>query len=201
VIKGSAKEVVVGVGVAAAAPAETGIVAAVGVDDDSVIETVGVIILDARIGSVSMGEGITSMASPDCCLDRPDCPRDILDPRREIAGESGAGRVDVNDGEGGFDCCSIKDDAGVLNSDVPGDDEARDGAKVALPTRDGLDSAVSGQDAGVTNGDDEDEWEGDGAKVGMIIGVGFIAVKEDVEETSSDLESITGWVSQDGVGP
>jgi len=39
---------------------------------------------------------------------------------------------------------------------------------VALPT----DGAVSGQDAGVTNGDDDDEWGGDGAKVGMII-VGF----------------------------
>ncbi len=59
------KEVAPGVGVVASAAAEVGIAAAVGVDDDSVMETVGVIVLDARIGSVSMGEGITSMASPD----------------------------------------------------------------------------------------------------------------------------------------
>jgi len=59
-------------------------------------------------------------------------------------------------------------------------------------TRDGLHGAVSGQDAGVTNGDDEDEWAGEGDKVGMII-VGVIAVKEDLDEVeeTSDLESET----------
>lgn len=60
------KVVAAGVGVVAGAAVEAGIAAAVGVDEDSVTETVGVIKLDAGIvGSVSIGEGITSMASPD----------------------------------------------------------------------------------------------------------------------------------------
>ena len=78
------------------------------------------------------------MASPDF-LDQVDGPSDNLDPHRDIAGKRNVGRVDVKRG-------SAKDDTGVLNADVPGDDEVGDGG---AKLNDGYGSAKD--DAGVLN--------------------------------------------------
>ena len=149
-----------------------------------------------------------------------------------------SGRDDV-EREGGFDGRSAKDDPGVLNADVSGDDNDEwegDDVKViigvgVMAVKEDLDNEVetsdlesetitgwlSGRadvereggfdgrsvkdDPGVLNadvsGDDNDEWAGDDVKV--IIGVGVMAVKEDLanEVETSDLksETITGWLS------
>ena len=105
------------------------------------------------------------MASLNWFLNRIKCPRKNLD---QIAGGRGAGRVDVNDRAE-----STKGDAGVLNSH----------AKLGLLIRDAVHGVVSRRDGGViTNGDDENERAGDGDKVRMIIGAGFVAVKEDPDD-------------------
>ena len=98
-----------------------GIAAAVGV---SFAEATGVL-------STSMGEGMTSTANPDWRLDCVRCLSDKPEPRLDTAGEGGAGRVEVREGEGGLD--SVKDEPGVLNADVAGEDDgAGEGDKLGM---------------------------------------------------------------------
>ena len=171
-----------GVGVGA----EMGMAAAVGV---SFADAVGV------LSNTSMGEGMTSMASPDWRLDCVRCLSDKPEPRLDTAGEGGAGRVEVGEGEGGLE--SVNDEMGVLNADVEGDDDwAGEGDKLAGWIQGEWHLVGSGQDdGGVANADDDDDVDGCNSG-GMIIGIGFVGNvgERAVNEEISDLIS-AGWLS------
>ena len=116
---------------------------------------------------------------------------DRPEPRRDTAGEGGAGRVEVSEGEGGLD--SIKDESGVLNADVAGDDDrAGEGDKLGMWIQGEWHLAGSGLDGGGVANADDDTCD----TAGMIIVIEVVGDTGEraVDDRISDLKS-AGWLS------